>query len=264
MRSAVPALLSLVSVSVTEAVRDKLFSVLGFFAVGLVLLSIVLSQLALGWPARIVADLAFASVSIVGTVAAAALPVRFVGNDFQRRTLYPILCRPNPRAVYLLGRYLGIVGAIALLTVGMWAMTLGAILLATRGGGPQITVGETTLYCAFACVRFAIVAAVALLLLSVASTTLAFVGSLSFAVAAHASADVNRLLSQSDSEGVRFIGRALHTALPDFTALNPLAAMVHDAPMWSPALGAALVYGALYALALLLAATVCFEKRDLA
>jgi len=255
---------ALSTITIIEAVRDRLFSVLAFFGGGLVLLAVVLSQLSLGWPARIVADLAFASISVVGTVAAAALTVRFVGSDFQRRTLYPILARPNRRAVYLIGRYLGVVGAIALLTFGMWAMSSLSIALATRSGGPQIELWESALYCAFAILRFAVVSAAALLLITVASPTLAFVGALSLAVAAHASSDVHRLLEQSESEGARLVAKVIQGLIPDFTALNPLSAIVHDGSPWSISTAAAVAYGILYVALLLVGALWAFDKRDIA
>lgn len=258
------AFFALASMSIKEAIRDRIFAILGVFAAGLMLLALVLGRLTVGWPARIVTDVSLTSITAIGTIAGAALTIRFIGGDLQRRTLYVLLARPLRRSTYILARFAGIVISVAVLTAAMWMMSAVAIYLTTRHDGPQITAMETSIYTSLATAQFAIVAAVALLLTTVSSPTIAFVGALSFAVASRSISSLHQLLSASDSPGSRLVGRVLYGLLPDFSAMSPLASIVHDRPAWNSDVSAALAYSGAYLGILLLGCIWLFERKDAA
>src|SRR5690606_34074271 len=75
------ALFALARVALVEALRERILYGLLAFAVGLILLSAVLSNVTLGWPVRIVTDLSFSAISLGGAAMAILLGVRSVASE---------------------------------------------------------------------------------------------------------------------------------------------------------------------------------------
>src|SRR5690606_34996174 len=95
------ALFALARVALTEALRERILYGLLAFAVGLILLSAVLSNVTLGWPVRIVTDLSLSAISLGGAAMAILLGVRSVASEIERRVAYPVLARPIARWTYV-------------------------------------------------------------------------------------------------------------------------------------------------------------------
>jgi ABC-type transport system involved in multi-copper enzyme maturation permease subunit len=127
-----------------EAMRDKLLLVVALFAIGMVLFSRVLGWLSIEDEIKMVQDFSLSAISCLALFLAMLVSAFSVAKEVERRTLYPILSRDVTRGEYVVGKYLGLVGAtwtclagagIALLVwVAVWGGQPGEALLAALLG----------------------------------------------------------------------------------------------------------------------------------
>jgi ABC-type transport system involved in multi-copper enzyme maturation permease subunit len=249
-------ILALAGVTVREALRRKVQVNLLLFALLLLVVSLVVSQLTIGEMHRIAADLGLTAMEGMGSLIAVFLGASLVSGDIERRVLYPVIAKPVSRAQYLLGRYVGL-SATLLVNVAAMGVTLALALVAANGSFRPI---DLALLSAFAMigVQFLVVAAVAVLFSSITTTTLAAIFTLALTIAGHLSNDL-RTLWTGPGAGV---AKALWFALPNLSALSLNEAVVYrTAPPASAWL--AVGYGLLYAGAALALACAVFERRDL-
>ena len=105
-----------------EAVRHRAFIAMAAVGAGLLLFSMILSELAVtGQVRRVLLDFGLFATSLFGLVAAIGLGAALVRRDLERKTVYTLLSKPVPRYQFLLGKFAGMVGVIWL---GLFALTL--------------------------------------------------------------------------------------------------------------------------------------------
>jgi ABC-type transport system involved in multi-copper enzyme maturation permease subunit len=115
-----------------EAMRNRVLVVLVLFAVGLMGFSIVLGELSLHEEIRVIKDIGLAGISLVGIVIALFLGVNLLSKELDRKTVYFVIPKPLHRWEFLVGKYLGLVVTLAVLTAAMVAILAGFVLF--RGG----------------------------------------------------------------------------------------------------------------------------------
>jgi ABC-type transport system involved in multi-copper enzyme maturation permease subunit len=248
--------LALAGVTFREALRRKVQVNLLLFALLLVVVSLVLSQLTIGEMHRIASDLGLTAMELMGSLIAIFLGANLVAGDVERRVLYPVVAKPITRGQYVLGRYLGL-AATLLMNLAVMAVTLAAMLaLEERSLRPL----DLALLSAFAMlgVQLLVVAAVAVLFSSITTTTLAAIFSLALTLAGRLSNDLRTLWEGAGAQ----IGKALWYVLPNLSALSLNESVVYRTPPPASA-WLAVLYALLYAAAALALAAAVFERRDL-
>jgi ABC-type transport system involved in multi-copper enzyme maturation permease subunit len=115
-----------------EAMRNRVLAVLVLFAVGLMAFSVVLGELSLHEEVRVMKDIGLAGISLVGIVIALFVGVNLLSKELDRKAVYFVIPKPLHRWEFLLGKYLGMVVTLALLTAAM--ATILAIFLWSQGG----------------------------------------------------------------------------------------------------------------------------------
>src|SRR5262249_41539744 len=78
--------------------------------------------LAPGHRVRVIFDVGLLALELFGLVAAVFGAVTLVLQELESKTIYLILTRPVPRAVYILGRFLGLTAAVAITVLAMAAV----------------------------------------------------------------------------------------------------------------------------------------------
>lgn len=119
-----------------EAVRDRvLHGVLGL-ALGFLLFTLALAELALDQQRRVVLDVGLSSISLFSVIMSVFLGSSLLYKEIERKTLYVILPKPIRRHEFLLGKYFGIV-----LTVAVFVSIMGAVQLCVstfQMAGPSV------------------------------------------------------------------------------------------------------------------------------
>ena len=91
-----------------EAVRNKVFYTLLFFAVVFAGFSVSLSTMVLGDIIHMIINMGLANIEVFGTLIAIFVGVSLVNKELERRTIYTIITRPIQRYQFILGKYLGL------------------------------------------------------------------------------------------------------------------------------------------------------------
>jgi ABC-type transport system involved in multi-copper enzyme maturation permease subunit len=120
-----------------EAIRDRILYGFLFFAISLILFSLVLGQLSFHEEVRVTIDVGLAGISIFSVLMAIFLSITLLHKEIEKKTLYTVLSRPVSRGSYLVGKFLGLVSTIAvqmLLMVLVWVCVL-LLQGGTIGGG---------------------------------------------------------------------------------------------------------------------------------
>src|SRR2546423_1441645 len=80
-----------------EAVRDRILYNLVFFALLLVATAPLLGQISIGVQRVLLINLSLTAISIFGIVISIFVGISLVSKEIEKRTLYPVLCRPAVR-----------------------------------------------------------------------------------------------------------------------------------------------------------------------
>ena len=109
-----------------EQVRSRLYLVILFFGVFVLFASLLLGALAPGYKTRVVFDLGLFTLELFGLLAALFGAVNIISQDMETKTLYLLLSRPLSRPLFVLGRFLGLLGAVIFM---MFVMAVLHILI---------------------------------------------------------------------------------------------------------------------------------------
>jgi ABC-type transport system involved in multi-copper enzyme maturation permease subunit len=252
----VSSIATIAALTVREAIRQKLAVNLLVFALVIMSVSIVLSELTFGEQYRIIADLALSSAAVFGTLIAVFLGAGLVAGDVQRRTVYPILAKPVSRAQYVLGRFAGLAATLTL-NLAVMAATTFAVIAVYRGDlGFLRTTPIVAAFVALAA-QLAMIAAIAVLFSTFTNATLTAVVSLSIAVSGHLARDAFPLWMKSA------LGRAAALVVPNLAALDLKLAVVYEQPVALGQVALLLAYAACYAGVCVALAAAVFSRRNL-
>lgn len=96
-------------VSIVELLREKFF-LLGFFlGLGLIGLSLILTQLSMNEYDRILADFGFAAIELTAMVLSTFLGAFLLAKEVERQTCLLVLARPVSRLEFILGKMFGVI-----------------------------------------------------------------------------------------------------------------------------------------------------------
>lgn len=115
-----------------EAIRDRILYGFLFFAVALILFSLVLGQLSFNEEVRCTIDVGMAGISLFATLMSIFLGITLLHKEIEKRTIYPVLSKPVSRGAYLIGKFLGLAGTMAVQLLLMTAVF--AVILKLQGG----------------------------------------------------------------------------------------------------------------------------------
>ncbi len=245
--------------TIRELVRNKLLYNLLFFAVLLIASSMFVAQLTIGQWDRIILDMGLAAIELSGMLIAVLIGVGLVAGEIDRRTIFPTLAKPVPRAGFLLGRYAGLVLMLAVNVVIMM-IALAVVLKAADYTLTSIVIQAALLIF----VELALLAAAAMFFGSFTTPVLATAFSLCFFLIGHLLADL-RLYREKVAHNTlaRFLTGVIYKVLPDLELLNLKSQASNGLPLPPGLTSTATVYGVVYGAILLLLAIAVFSRRDL-
>jgi ABC-type transport system involved in multi-copper enzyme maturation permease subunit len=113
------AVLTIAKYTVIEQLRNRLYLIIAFFAVVMLVSSLLLGALAPGYKIRVIFDFGLVMLELFGLVAAVFGSVTLVLQEMETKTIYLLLTRPLARPLYILGRFLGLTSAVIITMVGM-------------------------------------------------------------------------------------------------------------------------------------------------
>ena len=255
-----------------DSVRDKVLYSIVAFAVLLIAVSYLIGQLTAGQDLKIIKDLGLAAMSLFGLFIAIFIGIGLVAREIERRSIYAVLAKPVRRHEFILGKYLGLVGTLAVnlavmaaayyLVLAYLGSTLPERVVAAAAAPPA----DPRLLLAIAMIgcELALVTALALFWSTFSSSALVSAAlTAALYVAGQFGADLKNLQQAVDSPAASALGTALYYLLPNFAAFDVKAQVVHALPLDAGYVLFTAGYAALYIALLLAAAVVIFSHRDL-
>jgi Cu-processing system permease protein len=252
--------LAIAAATLQETLRERLMYNLVVFAVVLIAGSLTISQLTLGEQFRIVADIGTGSTQLFGTLIAVFLGVALVARELDRRTCYAVLARPVGRAEFLLGKYLGLLAALAL-NVAIMAAASAAMLAAYRHGVGFLDLGFAAAF-GLVFVQVAVCAAFAVMFAAFTTPTLAIIFTLSVIGAGHVFSEVRPFWVKSDLVQMKGLVSVLDFTLPNMGLLDLKEALTYGDPVSIASLATRAGYGVAYAGVIVALGCVVFSRKD--
>ncbi|HRY30174.1 MAG TPA: ABC transporter permease subunit, partial [Elusimicrobiota bacterium] len=125
------SVLTIISYTFLQQFRNRLYLVVVFFGCVLLAVSLLFGAVAADQEVRVILDLGLAMTEFFGLLTAIFGAVTLVLEEMESRTIYLILTRPLPRGYYILGRFLGLLSAVAASMLLMGVLHL--LLLGLKG-----------------------------------------------------------------------------------------------------------------------------------
>ncbi len=253
-----------------ESVRDKILYNLVFFAVMLMGTSFLIGQLTAGQDVKIIKDLGLAAIATFGLLIAVFIGIGLVWKEVERRSIYSLLSKPIRRSEFILGKYAGLVLTL-LVNVAVMTLALYAVLAymntqfpeAVRNAWPAPATDPRMLQAiVLIAVELFLVTAIALFFSTFSNPFLSAVLTLGLWVIGHFNADLRNFQAVVDSPAAVYMTRGLYYVLPNFSAFDVKAQVVHALPVSLGYMATTAAYGLVYVTMLLVASMVIFSRRD--
>jgi ABC-type transport system involved in multi-copper enzyme maturation permease subunit len=253
-----------------ESVRDKVLYNLVFFAVMMIAVSYLLSQLTAGQDIKVIKDLGLAAMSVFGLFIAIFIGIGLVSKEVEKRSIYALLSKPIRREEFVIGKYAGLLLTLfvnlGIMAVAFYGVLGGVAWLDGAWFRPhwEAPAVDPALLKAIAMIflQLAIVVAVALFFSTFSSPMLAAALTFGLYVVGHFNADLKNFERVVDSRPVALFARALYYLLPNFAPLDIKSDVVHAVPVPSMFLLLNTAYAVVYVAVLVSAATFIFARRD--
>jgi len=243
-----------------EAVRDRVLYNLIAFAVLMSVAAILVANISINIERLVVINLGLTAVSLFGIVISIFVGIGLVSKEIEKRTLYTVLSRPVRRWEFILGKFFGLAGTLAVNTFFMAIGVFSALLYVSRHFERAYAWLLVALY--FIVLQFIVITALALLFSSFSSPLLSAVFAFSLFVIGSFAEDLRGFAAMTTGIA-RWLALGSAYLVPNFSALNVIGSVAHAQPVSGQLVIYNTAYALIYATMVLSAAVVIFEHRNL-
>jgi ABC-type transport system involved in multi-copper enzyme maturation permease subunit len=243
-----------------EAVRDRVLYNLVFFALLMVGSTPLVGQISVGVERIVLVNLGLTAISIFGVVIAIFIGIGLVSKEIDRKTLYTVLSRPVRRWEFILGKYFGLAGTLAVNTFFMAIGFFGVLLYVTKSF--ERADGHLLVAIYFIILQFLIITAITLLFSSFSSPLLSAMFAFGLFVIGSFSDDLRGLAGMLDGIQKSLL-MGISYLVPNFGALNVITQVSHQQGVAAALVLHNTLYALFYVTATLSAAVIIFENRNL-
>lgn len=242
--------------SFQEAKHNKVLHIAGLFCAVLIMFSLFMGEVSLYQNEKVVKDAGLASISLLGIFVAAFLGVNSLYRELEGRTIYAVMAKPLERFQILLGKYLGMVGVLAVVVIMMttYLYLVTAFMEARVDWSLLPAIGLI-----FA--ELTIVAALAVFFSSFSSPFLSGFFTVGLVIVGRLAHQLGQFGVRSKNQFFKIFAQGVQKTF-DLEAFDLRTRVVHKLPVyqedfWLP------VFYAVFVVALLLSASIwAFRKRD--
>ena len=243
-----------------EAVRDRVLYNLIAFAVLMSAAAILVGKISINIERLVVINLGLTAVSLFGIVISIFIGIGLVSKEIEKRTLYTVLSRPVRRWEFILGKFFGLAGTLAVNAFFMAIGVFGALLYVSRHFERADAWLLVALY--FIVLQFIVITALALLFSSFSSPLLSAVFAFSLFVIGSFAEDLRGFAAMTTGIA-RWLALGSAYLVPNFSALNVIGSVAHAQPVSGQLVLYNTAYALIYATMVLSAAVIIFEHRNL-
>ena len=245
-----------------EAVRDRVLYNLIAFALLISAAAVLVGQISIEIERLVVINLGLTAVSLFGIVIAIFIGIGLVSKEIDKRTLYTVLSRPVRRWEFIAGKFFGLSGT---LVVNTFFMAIGVFAALAYVSHPQHFVSSdagvlVALY--FIVLQFVIITALALFFSSFSTPIFSAIFAFWLFVIGSFAQDLRNFAAMAHGF-TRWLATGAAYLVPNFSALNVITQVAHGEPVSSQLILLNTGYALVYSIAVLSAAVLIFERRNL-
>jgi len=243
-----------------EAVRDRVLYNLIAFALLLTGAAVLVGQISIDIERLVIINLGLTAVSLFGLVIAIFIGIGLVSKEIDKRTLYTVLSRPVARWEFIAGKFFGLSGTLIVNTVCVAVGVFAALLYVSHHWQSSNAWVLVALY--FIVLQFVIVTALALFFSSFSSPLLSAVFTFCLFIGGSFAEDLRGFARLTHGSAHWFAAGAAYV-IPNFSALNVINQVAHGSTIGNNLIFWNTAYALVYTIAVLSAAVVIFEHRNL-
>lgn len=262
------SILAIARYTVIEQIRNRLYLIILFFGGIILLSSLLVGSLAPSYKVRVIFDLGLVALELFGLATAVFGAVSLVIQEIESKTIYLILTRPISRSAYILGRFLGLVVAVAF-TMGLMSVLHIFIMLSDYYWFKEFTQGWSfwAIYPTLILMSLAkmfVTAAIALFFsLFATSPVSALIFTSCFWIAGHFGPELSFMISKSFSKGLpQTFVHGVGMILPNFQYFNFRDMYAIPRFPGYEFMGWALLYGLGYAGFFITLSSILFKRKE--
>ncbi|MCK4236193.1 MAG: ABC transporter permease subunit [Candidatus Krumholzibacteria bacterium] len=240
-----------------ESIREKLLYIAILFGGILLASTYVLSPLAVGAKQKITMDVGLGAISILGVLTAILVGSTLVHKEVDKKAVFMVLTRPVSRLEYLLGKFSGVVFAIAL-TIAV--MTGVMVLMLIVGKVELRPVFFAAIYLSL--LEMMVMCAVVIFFSTFTTPILTSLFSLCFFITGSLSNDLRIFAQKFGGAFMKYMMGILYLILPNLKVFNLRHEAVHDLNFGWTDLSLATLYAAVYCGVALYFAHLVFRRRE--
>jgi len=248
---------AIAGITFKEAKRDRILYLLFFFAALGIVASRVLAILTVGDRVKIIKDVGLASISLFGVLMAILIGTGLVYKEIDKKTIYTLLAKPLYRAEFILGKFLGLVLTLFVMTGAMALIFLAIVYAHTL----KIE-GSLLVAIAYIFLELVLITAVAILFSSFSTPILSSLFALAFYLIGHLSWGLELIIKKMRPGAGKALVRGLAMILPDLENFNFKTEVVHGLPIPPGIFLSSFLYGVCYTAFILGLAVLIFRRRD--
>jgi ABC-type transport system involved in multi-copper enzyme maturation permease subunit len=248
---------AIAGITFKEAKRDRILYLLFFFAAVAIITSRVLAILTVGDRVKIIKDVGLSSISIFGVLMAVLIGTSLVYKEIDKKTIFTLLSKPLHRAQFILGKFLGLVLTLFVMTALMSLIFLVLLYFHT------FKVEWTMLVAiAYIFLELVLITAVAIFFSSFSTPILSSIFSLAFYLIGHLSWGLELLIKKMRAGVGRSAAQFFYLFLPDLENFNFKTEVVHGLPIPAGIYLYSFLYGIFYTAFILGLTVLVFRRRD--
>ena len=240
-----------------EAIRNKLLYGIGFFAVAILLFTLVLGELSLYEQERVIRDVGLTFITIMGVALAIFTGVSMIHKEIDRRIIYTILSKPIRRSEVIFGRFSGIALTLLVELLSMFLVFL--LILVIRGMSIDVLLWQSFL---LVYVKSLVIAASALMFATFSSAILSTLLSLALFILGSLYDQFSFFADKSDTVANSAFLRASQFILPNFSNTDISTQVSYKLDVAWSHVGLTSLSCLAYTIVLLVIASIIFERRD--
>ena len=197
---------------------------------------------------------------MIGLLMAVFIGVGLVSKEMDKRTLYALLAKPVRRWEFIAGKFFGLSGTLVVNTFFMAIGVFAALAYVSHNLVSSDVGVLVALY--FIVLQFIIITALALFFSSFSTPIFSAIFAFWLFVIGSFAQDLRNFAAMT--HGVtRWLATGAAYLVPNFSALNVISQVAHGEPVAHNLIALNTVYALVYSIAVLSAAVLIFERRNL-
>lgn len=243
-----------------EVIRDRILYLIGFFAIILIAISLLLPQISANTQDKMLLDVGMAGIAIAGLLAAVFVGTGLVNKEIEKRTVFVLIAKPISRVEFIVGKHLGLTAVLAVLITAMTLIYFG-VLSFNQVSYPA---GSLAIASFYTLLELSLITAIAILFGVFTSSLLSTILTFAMYLMGHLSPDLVKLAKLADNPSLQQLTENMYLVLPDLSRLNLRNAAVYGSELMPspPELLNSGMYAIAYIVLLLTIANLIFSRRQ--